>query len=113
MSKNRKVVTTTFSVRVRKRPIDKEFFLHKGWNELTDLMSLSPRQSQIAKCLMMGLCDKQICKKLAMSPGTLRTQMKRMFHKTESGDRVEFILSAMQNYLCHFCEYTQNGCQKN
>ena len=62
------------------------------WDVLSEMASLSPRQTDILKCIMQGDSDKQIAEELGISVPTVRTHIERLFHKFELNDRVELLI---------------------
>lgn len=82
-----------------KKPDSKNgIFTQAEWNQLSDKLGLSPRQSQVANLLLMGLSDKQIASKLDISTHTLRTYLDRMFTKMSVGDRCELIVHIFREF---------------
>jgi len=79
-------------------------FTPRGWKILSIHLKLSKRQGQIGRCLFQGMSGKQIAAKVGITRPTVRTHLERMFRKTDTGDRAEFVLYAMRqfcNEICH------------
>jgi DNA-binding CsgD family transcriptional regulator len=62
------------------------------WNRIAESLKLSPRQKRIAELILRNQCDKQIVSALGGKLPTLRTQLKRIFHRTGVADRKELVL---------------------
>ena len=78
---------------------DSPIFTESEWADLTRSLSLSPRQSDIVKCLFRGCGDKQTARRLGISVNTVRDYMGRMFLKLGVEDRVELILRVVSRFL--------------
>ncbi|MBN1554902.1 MAG: helix-turn-helix transcriptional regulator [Phycisphaerae bacterium] len=79
-------------------PEEQTIFSRSEWNELSEKLCLSPRQSQVASLLMLGLSDKQISARMDISHHTLRTYLDRMFEKLSVGDRCELIVHIFREF---------------
>lgn len=66
-------------------------------------MKLSQRQAQIGHCLFQGMSDKQIAAEVGIKVPTVRTHLERMFHKTDTQDRLEFAIHAMGQFCSEVC----------
>ena len=62
------------------------------WDILREMAGISPRQTDILKCIMQGESDKQIAEELGISLPTVRTHIERLFHKFDLNDRVELLI---------------------
>jgi len=84
-----------------------QVFSESEWLELSSELSLSPRQAQIAKHLLLGCSDKQIATELEISVATVRTHLTRLFSRFDIQDRNELIVYVFS----HFRERCRaNGC---
>ena len=68
-------------------------FTKGEWHQLAEKLALPLRQAQIARCILSGLSDKQIAKKVGISIPTVRTHLGRLFAKLGVADRTELALS--------------------
>jgi DNA-binding NarL/FixJ family response regulator len=64
----------------------------KVWNEVASVMRLAPQEARIVGLILQGKRDKQIAKDLELGVPTVRTYLKRVFHKVEVQDRMELVL---------------------
>ncbi len=62
------------------------------WNRLAAELEFSPKQKKVVELILRNRCDKQIEAKLNMPHSTLRTHIKRIFHRAHIADRQELIL---------------------
>jgi len=69
-----------------------EIFSESEWMELAKGLSLSPRQAEVVKCLLLGHSDKLIALDLQISIATVRTHLSRLFLRFDVQDRMELIL---------------------
>ncbi|MFA5292501.1 MAG: helix-turn-helix transcriptional regulator [Phycisphaerae bacterium] len=69
-----------------------KIFSEQEWAEIIEGLSLSPRESQIIKCLFADESDKRIAMDLKITIPTVRTHMARLFRKLEANDRADVIL---------------------
>ncbi|HHH76643.1 MAG TPA: LuxR family transcriptional regulator [Phycisphaerae bacterium] len=74
-------------------------FNDQEWQCLAGKLSLTPRQLDISRCLFKGFSDKKISSELGISISTVRTHLSRLFEKTNTQDRVSFILFLTENYI--------------
>lgn len=84
---------------------DGPIFSEAQWAELAEVMSLSPRQVDVVRCLFAGCADKQIAQQLGLSVNTVRDYMGRLFLKLAVADRVELILCVLARFL--------DGCRRD
>ena len=82
-------------------------FTPRGWKILSIHLKLSMRQAQIGHCLFQGMSDKQIAAEVGIKIPTVRTHMERMFRKTDTADRAEFVLHAMRQFCSEICHEQQ------
>ncbi|MHC4172641.1 MAG: response regulator transcription factor [Planctomycetota bacterium] len=81
-----------------------EIFSESEWMELVQELSLSPRQAQVVKCLLLGHSDKQIALDLQMAVPTVRTHLSRLFSRFDVGDRTELVLYVFRRFH-HECSH--------
>ena len=58
------------------------------WDLVATSLRLTPRQKQIVELILLAKKDKEITAELKMNASTLRTQITRIFARTDSVDRV-------------------------
>jgi DNA-binding CsgD family transcriptional regulator len=78
-------------------------FTPNEWSELADASEMSPRQKQIAQCILSGMGDKQIAEEIGIKVPTVRTHMGRLFDKLDVNDRVELVLHFMHRFREQRC----------
>jgi DNA-binding CsgD family transcriptional regulator len=78
-------------------------FTPDEWSELVETTDMSPRQKQIARCILSGMGDKQIAEQIGIKVPTVRTHMGRLFEKLDVGDRVELVLHFVHRFREHRC----------
>ena len=76
---------------------------------LADCSVLSPRQRDIAQCILCGHSDKQIAGELDLSVSTVRTHLSRLFEKLQVQDRGELALWFVHRFLG---ECAKVGCHR-
>jgi len=54
-------------------------------------LSLSSRQTEIARLISRGMSDRQIAEQLGISFGTVRTHMSRLFQKCNVDNRLQLL----------------------
>ncbi len=74
-------------------------FTEEEWARLAGSLGLSPRQTDVVKCLFRGFADKQTARRLGISVSTIRPHMKTLFMKLNVEDRIELILRVMSRFL--------------
>ncbi len=65
------------------------------WKAIFLAMRLSPRQAEIAELLARGAHLKEIAAMLKITVPTVRTQLERIFNKTGTRNRGEFLLQIL------------------
>jgi DNA-binding CsgD family transcriptional regulator len=78
-------------------------FTTEEWSALADATDMSPRQREIARCILSGMGDKQIAEKIGIKVPTVRTHMGRLFDKLSVGDRVELVLHFVHRFRDQRC----------
>ena len=84
-------------------------FTDRQWAELAESLSLSPRQTDVVKCLFRGCGAKQIARHMGVSVSAVRTHLVRMFLKLDVADRIEIILCVLSRFLD---ECRNNACPR-
>lgn len=57
-------------------------------------LGISPREHEVLGLLAGGLTNKEIARRLAISPNTVKTHCARLFEKLEAGNRTQAIAKA-------------------
>jgi DNA-binding NarL/FixJ family response regulator len=77
---------------------DDEVFSADEWSEIIDELDISQRQSQVLWQLLHGRSDKQIARELALSVGTVRTHLDRLYLRFAVQDRSELIVLVFSHF---------------
>lgn len=64
----------------------------KDWSYLKRFYSLSPRESEVAKLVCLGLNNAEIAMRLKMAPGTAKTHTKNIYRRTRARNRISLLL---------------------
>ncbi len=64
-------------------------FCDAAWAATCHILGVSPRQGQVARCLVAGQTDKQIAAALGLSWGTVQTHLRRLYKKLGIESRTE------------------------
>lgn len=67
------------------------FLSEKGWASIAKKLRLSPREVDIARCVLAGLGSRQIARELDVSPKTIPTYMTRLYEKLGIHSRAELV----------------------
>ena len=67
------------------------FFPAEAWGHIARKLGLSPRQTQIARCVVAGQADKEIARRLGLSPRTVHTHLERLRAKLGVENRVDLV----------------------
>jgi len=65
-----------------------ELFTSDEWKALAAKLRLTPRQSEVARLICLGLSKPQIAKTLQISEATARLHVKELFKRLAINDRV-------------------------
>lgn len=69
-----------------------KLFSQDEWERIVGALGFSPRQEQVARCLLSGMADREISGRIGISLPTVRTHMWRMFEKYDLASRVDLVL---------------------
>lgn len=81
-----------------------EVFSEVELGQLVDELSLSPKQTDLVRCLFAGCSDKQIANRMQIHLPTVRTHITRLFRKFDVDDREGLIL--------HIFGHFRAGCRE-
>lgn len=73
-------------------PTSLKLFSQDEWERIVGALGFSPRQEQVARCLLSGMADREISGRIGISLPTVRTHMWRMFEKYDLASRVDLVL---------------------
>jgi DNA-binding NarL/FixJ family response regulator len=76
----------------------KTLFNEDEFAEIAEELSLSPRESQIVRDILLGSSDKQIARNLEMAIPTVRTHMQRIFSKLDVHDKYGLIVHVFSTF---------------
>ena len=71
----------------------------QAWRELGRHLKLSPREIEIARCILDDCKETAIASELGISPHTVRTHVERLYRKMGVRSRVEFVVRLVDEYL--------------
>jgi DNA-binding CsgD family transcriptional regulator len=80
-----------------------EIFSETELGQLVQELSLSPKQTDLVRCLFAGCSDKQIANRMNIHIPTVRTHITRLFRKLSVDNREGLILHIFGHYRkgCH------------
>jgi DNA-binding CsgD family transcriptional regulator len=67
------------------------FFSDKAWVGIGKKLGLSPREAEITRCIVTGQGDKEIARRLDVSPRTIQTHLERLRAKLGAENRVDLV----------------------
>ena len=73
-----------------------ELFSESEWSRLVGHLALPERQADILYLLIHGENDKQIARKLKISPPTLRTHLQRMYGRFNVSNRTSLVIELVR-----------------
>jgi DNA-binding NarL/FixJ family response regulator len=74
-------------------------FSEKAWREITRSLQLSERELQIVHGVFNDQTEFAIAANLGVSPHTIHTYCKRLYHKLAVTDRVKLVLRVTDEFL--------------
>jgi DNA-binding CsgD family transcriptional regulator len=72
-------------------------FDEKQWLYIQGCYHISPRELQVVKLVCQGLTNGDIAEKLNVKPGTVKTHLRSIFHKTRVRNKLSMLLRCMEN----------------
>jgi DNA-binding CsgD family transcriptional regulator len=75
-----------------------EIFSEAELGRLVQELSLSPKQTDLIRCLFAGCSDKQIANQMQIHLPTVRTHITRLFRKFDVDDREGLILHVFRRF---------------
>jgi DNA-binding CsgD family transcriptional regulator len=76
---------------------DTILFDEKQWLYVQRCYHISPRELQVVKLVCQGFTNGDIASKLNIKPGTVKTHLRSIFHKTRVRNKVTMLLRCMEN----------------
>ena len=67
------------------------FFSDRAWAGIVKKLGVSPREGEVARCVLAGLRDWQIAEKLGVSLSTIQTHMCRIYKRLAIHRRTELV----------------------
>ena len=74
-------------------------FCAEAWTGIVGKLGLSPRQAQIAKCVLANQSDDEIAQALGLSWGTVQTHMERLHERLGVHSRLQLATQVVATYL--------------
>jgi len=71
----------------------------KAWAGIADKLGLSPRQTEVARCVLADQSDREIARALGLSRGTVHTHVERLHQKLGVHSRVQLATQVFATYL--------------
>jgi DNA-binding NarL/FixJ family response regulator len=71
---------------------DTPLFTEARWRQLAEYLELTPRQSEISRCICRGRTYKAIAAETGISINTVRMHMRALFEKLGAHDRLSTVL---------------------
>jgi len=69
----------------------------KQWLYVQRRYHISPRELQVVKLVCRGFTNGDIAEKLNVKPGTVKTHLRSIFHKTHVRNKITMLLRCMEN----------------
>jgi len=72
-------------------------FDEKQWLYVQRYYNISPRELQVVKLVCRGFTNGDIAEELNVKPGTVKTHLRSIFHKTRARNKFTMLLRCMEN----------------
>ena len=69
----------------------------KQWRYIQRYYHISPRELQVVKLVCQGFTNGDIAEKLNVKPGTVKTHLRSIFHKTRVRNKITMLLRCMED----------------
>ncbi|MHC4605261.1 MAG: response regulator transcription factor [Planctomycetota bacterium] len=69
----------------------------KQWRYIQRYYHISPRELQVVKLVCQGFTNGDIAKNLNVKPGTVKTHLRNIFHKTRARNKITMLLRCIEN----------------
>jgi len=70
-----------------------------AWQAIAGRLQLSPREVEIATCVVGDLKESAIARRIGISTHTVHTHLERLYHKLSVNSRVELVVRVFHTYL--------------
>ena len=91
------------------KPPDVDLLDEKQWRYIKRRYRLSPRELEVAKLVCRGFVNGDVAKKLNVKPGTVKTHLRSVYHKTRVRNKVTMLLKFMNDVNNFFNESPSAG----
>lgn len=92
---------------------DRDLFCEVAWARIARQLELSPRQAQIARCLLADLSDEEIARSLGLAWNTIRCHVQRLHEKLGAHSRLQLATRIFAVYRDRRAEsYPPVDCQQ-
>ncbi len=89
-------------------------FCQEAWAAIAEELQLSPRQAEVARCVVAGQSDRQAAEALGLSWGTVQTHLERLYERLNIQSRVELATRVWAAYHAWRAESPPpTGCPEN
>lgn len=69
----------------------------RQWLYIQRFYHISPRELQVVKLVCQGFTNGDIAEKLNVKPGTVKTHLRSIFHKTRARNKITMLLRCIEN----------------
>ena len=69
----------------------------RQWLYIQRYYHISPRELQVVKLVCRGFTNGDIAEELNVKPGTVKTHLRSIFHKTRARNKITMLLRCMEN----------------
>jgi DNA-binding NarL/FixJ family response regulator len=70
-----------------------------GWEDKENRYNLSPREKEVLRLITQGFGNAEISEKLFISPFTVETHIRNIFHKLDVHDRQKLVVKAFRDRI--------------
>ena len=81
------------------QPQDDSLFTPAQWHLIKKTLRLTLRQMQIVPLLVQGLQNKQIARRLALTPTNVEMHLRRLYARTCTHDRIDLVIQVFKIVL--------------
>lgn len=66
------------------------------WRDVQQRLALAPQQTRIVELILYGKADKEIAAELGLSVPTVRTYLRRAYHRLGASDKLTLVLRVFE-----------------